>query len=171
MEIKWQKSTGAPFRNSNQAVVISDEVCMTASRLPRVASYNAKSRKWQQFKCIVEGASIVVFHNQVVLVGGKVISDPNRRATSQITAWNVEKQIWTYPYPPMHTARCYASVTSYKTHLVVAGGWDYVKGKIERYDSVEVLDSATSHWTIVEPLPLSSVYEMTSTVLNDTWYS
>ncbi len=170
MEFRWRRSVRAPFKTSNLATVIADEVCITASRLPYVASFSSKSRRWQQFKCPVEGACIVTFNGSVTLVGGREVSNPTRKATNEIAVWSTEKHYWTYPYPPMQLARCYASAVSYKENLVAAGGWDYVRGKAERYNLVEVFDAANTQWVFVEPLPLSSVYEMTSVVLSDRWY-
>lgn len=160
----------APFKTSNTATVIADEVCVTASRLPYVASFSAKSRRWQQFRCPVEGACIVTFNGTVTLVGGREVTDPTRKATNEIAVWAPEKHNWVYPYPPMWESRCYAAAVSYRERLFVAGGWKYVKGKVERHNSVEVLDASAARWVFVDPLPVSSMYEMTSMILSDQWY-
>ncbi len=143
---------------------------MTASRLPYVASFSAKTIRWQQFRCTVEGACIVTYNGAVALVGGRETREITRKATNEIAVWATDKHNWMFPYPPMQLARCYASAVSYKGSLAVAGGWDYVKERIERYNSVEVYNGDTAQWAFAEPLPLSSVYEMTSVVLSDRWY-
>ena len=100
--------------------------------------------------------------NELVLLGG---ADPvTRKPTNQIAVFASGK--WTYPYPPMNTARHSSTAVCVNNHIIVAGGRDD-QGK--RTSSVEVLDTTSRTWYIAESLPNPRT-ELKSTLIGNTLY-
>ena len=107
--------------------------------------------------------AIVSHSNQLILVGGRDLV--SRKGTNQIAAFESEK--WIQLHPPMKIARISAVAVSFKTLLIVAGGWD----EHGRTASVEVLDMASVErgWFYTESLP-NPQSELKSAIIRNTLY-
>ena len=123
----------------------------------------SESDKWFKLpQCPVKWFSMASLEKQLVLVGGrKGAIDGN---TNLLSVWNPLHDCWTYPFPPMPTARSWASSIGYRQFLVVAGGLGPLFSSLT---NVEILDTSASQWYKAAPLPIQCQL-MTQTVLDDT---
>lgn len=125
-----------------------------------VQAYNAHSHQWHKLPpYAMKYFDMAVIDNQLVLIGGR-----NEEGDSNLLGvWEADNKRWTYPFPPMPTARSYSSAVGYKKWLVVAGG----RSRGQRYSTIEVLNVDTKQWCRVlpAPVPWSS---MRSTVVDGT---
>ena len=101
------------------------------------------------------------FANQLVLIGG--YNSLAQEPAGHIAVFTSGR--WTFPYPPMNTARHSSTAVSCNNHIIVAGGHDD-RGCTS---PVEVLDVPSLRWYIAEslPNPRSSVK---STLIGNTLY-
>ena len=88
--------------------------------------------------------------NQLVLAGGRDIRTDKRVSTLKVL--NENSQSWSFPFPPMNTAR--DALTTAIAHddrwLVVVGGY----GDTVELADVEILDTFSRQWYRNAPLPL-----------------
>ena len=137
-------------------------------RCPGVAEgtivvYDTYSGKWSLLpKCHVQVKSfgMAAVNNQLTLVGGL---DEFDKVTNKLAVWESE---WTFPYPPMPTARYDVAVATYSEWMAVAGGCDDDRRCL---DSVEILNSTEKQWYSAAPLPMGCT-PVKSAVVRDEWY-
>ena len=162
-----------PFGLTNhiQAVVIGDNVYVGGvSWSPNggvVMVYSLSTKSWRTLSpCENEWFGMTAVDNQLVLVGGKVIS--NDKETNVLSVWDEPSQSWTHPFPEMPTSRYLLSVVSYHKWLVVAGGSS--GGPYLNKVTVELLDTLSGQWYKGSPLPSGGCSEMTSAISGNMWY-
>ena len=110
--------------------------------------------------------SLADLNNQLVLVGG-VGQDGQRTNTLGVWEDRTRNSKWTYPLPPMPTARSGAMVLTQRNRwLIIAGGYNEVE---ESPSVVEIFDVTTSEWYRGSSLPIEA-YKMSSAVIKNTWY-
>ena len=127
-----------------------------------VVVYDTYSGKWSLLpKCHdqVKSFGMAAVNNQLTLVGGLNEFD---KVTNKLAVWESE---WTFPYPPMPTARYDVAVATYSEWMAVAGG----RGDNGYLDSVEILNSTEKQWHSAAPLPMRCT-PMKSAVVRDEWY-
>ena len=125
---------------------------------------NGVVRKWTALPIApVVYFTLTGFEQVLSLVGGMDIG--KKIATNQLTSWDRYLQKWVNCFPPMQTARQDCTVATYMKWLLVAGGMNFKKPIY----NVELLDSNTSQWQMIHPLPKPSV-GMTSCVIKNRWY-
>lgn len=125
---------------------------------------NGVVRKWTPLPpAPVAYFAMAEVNKSLTLIGGLDVS--KKCATNQLVVWNRDDQRWITPYPSMPTPRQEATAATYQLWLLVAGGMNFKKPVY----NVELLDCATFHWRVIQPLPRPSV-GMTSCVVNRVWY-
>ena len=104
---------------------------------------------------------MAVVKNQLTLVGG--FDQLNHKVTNKLA---VRESEWTFPYPPMPTARYDVAVATYNEWMAVAGGR---QGDCDYLNTVEILNSTEKRWYSAAPLPMGCT-PMKSAVVRDEWY-
>ena len=135
----------------------------------RVLLYDTEQKQWQ---CLgyysFKHFAIAFFKKQVVLVGG--YDEVKDEYSSVVSAWDRSRSYWKEINSTMPTPRGDATAVGYKQWLIVAGGFD---GR-NALDTVEMFDSGTQTWSMVDPLPAaclsiqSALHQYKGGC--DTWY-
>ena len=100
-------------------------------------------------------------NGQLVIVGGKT---RQHDVTGKVHTLNSSTQKWVESIAPMHTARCRPAVFSLPSCLTVVGGDDQHGTNLS---DAEIFMPHTSQWhKTTSPAP-SSLYRMTTTVINN----
>ena len=108
--------------------------------------------------------SMAVVNDQLVLVGGSEIQ--TYKATSMLGVWNEQSKGWTYPLPPMTTARNAPSVATHNNRWLVVIGGD-ARQDLSR---VEILDTAESvQWYKAASLP-HPCHQLSSATISNRYY-
>ena len=84
-----------------------------------VVVYDTYSGKWSLLPKRhdqVKSFGMAAVNNQLTLVGGL---DEFDKVTNKLVVWGSE---WTFPYPPMPTARYDVAIATYSEWMAVAGG-------------------------------------------------
>jgi len=157
LKFRWKRGEDMPFYMTYhvQAVVIGDNVYVGGGYTPQsenkgvVMVYSLNTESWRTLPPYeTEWFGMTAVNNQLVLVGGKVIS--SGKMTNVLAVWNEQSLKWTHPFPKMPTSRCLSSVVSYQKWILVAGGKDV---RESRSDKVEILDTVSGQWYEGSPLP------------------
>ena len=119
---------------------------------------------WSHIDTPVYYFSLVTYHSQLVLVGGRKLVDNIMPVTNKL--WTLtEHDQWRETLPPMTTKRHIASAVEFADNILVAGGEnDNLRSII---NIVEVYNG--HHWAKAQSLP-KPCYYMKSTILNGHWY-
>ena len=132
-----------------------------------VVVYDTYSGKWSLLPKRhdqIKSFGMAVVKNQLTLVGG--FDQLNHKVFNKLAVWESEGESeWTFPYPPMPTARYDVAVATYNEWMAVAGG----QGDNGYLDSVEILNSTEKQWYSAAPLPMRCT-PMKSAVVRDEWY-
>ena len=114
-----------------------------------VMEYDPQRDEWTtlpQYNCTNFG--MAVWKDHLVLVGGINVATKERSSKLGV----LDNTSWTYPLPPMPTARRSPTVINFdKRWLVVIGG--KYEGSGTQLADVEVLDTTSDHWYKGVPLP------------------
>ena len=110
---------------------------------------------------------------QLLAIGGYSKCNGVFEISNKVYLWDVEKEIWTTPYPDMPTGRCTCSGIYHELSVIVAGGTTCLDS-FTNTNAVEILNINTSqlsssYWSIVEPLPYS-VYSAVPLIVDNTLY-
>ena len=127
-----------------------------------VVVYDIYSGKWSLLPKRhdrVKSFGMAAVNNQLTMVGGL---DEFDKVTNKLAVWESE---WTFPYPPMPTARYDVAVATYSEWMAVAGG----QRDCDYLDSVEILNSTEKQWYSAAPLPMGCT-PLKSAVVQDEWY-
>ena len=108
----------------------------------------------------VKSFGMAVVKIQLTLVGG--FDQLNHKVTNKLAVWESE---WTFPYPPMPTARYDVAVATYNEWMAVAGG----EHDCDYLNTVEILNSTEKQWYSAAPLPMGCK-PFNSAVVRDEWY-
>ena len=108
--------------------------------------------------------SVVVFDGNLVLVGGK---EKSGGATNKVVSFDEKEQRWVQDrITPMPTARMGSSAVAHASYLIVAGGWDDTRFRL---NTVEIFDREKNCWFVAAPLPQKAA-EMKQALGNGTWF-
>lgn len=168
LKLRWRQIKDVPFTVTShaQAVVIDSDVYVGGGSGTVVMVYSLHTRVWRTLPPHEsEWFGMAVVNNQLVLVGGRSIMSV-KNMTNVLGVWDVGSQMWTSPFPAMHTPRCSPSAVSYNKWLGVAGGID--SASCYRAE-VELLDTVSKQWHKCSPLP-SACSQMSSAINGNMWY-
>ena len=171
--LKWRECKRLPVGMLNaQAVWLGDKLYVgggTTSGSKRYTArlyiYTPSTDTWNHVNTPVYWFSLVTYHSQLVLVGGREYVGEERDAPVTNKLWTLtENDQWRETLPPM-TTKCHsASAVEFTDNLLVAGGADDTYRNI---DIVEVYNG--HHWAKAQCLPKPYRW-MKSAVLNGHWY-
>ena len=160
-------------RKHPQAVVHNDKVyvgsgyCETDELSYEVAAFSLTTNEWEQLpKSETRWFAMAVYENDLVLISGK---RRNETSCTRVARFNEEDQMWMWPddITEMPSARMGASATALTSHLLVAGGWDDTRNRV---DTVEVYDKHKRQWFKAQPLPKLAAECKTAVADNDVWF-
>ena len=173
LKLSWKRSSDLPFAMCSSTihpVTLKGKVYMVGCRIGvpegTVVVYDTYNREWNLLPKRhdqVKMFGMDVVNKQLTLVGG--FDQLNHKVTNKLAVWESESEQWTFPYPPMPTARYDVAVATYKEWMAVAGG----QGDNDYLDSVEILNSTEKRWYSAAPLPMGCI-PMKSAVVRDEWY-
>ena len=130
----------------------------------RLYIYIPTTDTWTTLDTPVDWFSLVTYHNEVVLVGGRNYVGEHRAGLDSNQLWTLDEQkVWQINLPPMNVRRSHVSAVNYREYLLVAGGQN--DGKL--CNVVEIYNDQT--WSTAEPLP-KPCQSMKSAVLDGCWY-
>lgn len=172
--LSWDKlSTELPQKRKHaQAVVHNDKVYVGSGYCERdelsheIAAFCLKTNKWEQLpRSETRWFAMAIFENELVLISGKY---ENGASCKKVAKFKDEDKMWTWPADIMEMtkARMGASATSITAHLLVAGGWDDMKNRV---NTVEVYDKHKRQWFKGQSLPKLAAECKTALVDNDSW--
>ena len=156
-----------------QAVWLGDKLCvgggMTSSESnrddARLYIYTPTTDTWSAMDTPVCYFALIIYHSQLVLVGGRKYVDEESYGPVTNKLWTLgQHDQWRETLSPMTTKRCSASALEYVDNILVAGGHGDTQYVI---DIVEVYNG--HHWAKPQRLP-TPCYDVKSTVLNGHWY-
>ena len=158
--LEWQKCRGPPksLYFGAPAVCLEDKVYFGGDEL---FIYTPTTDTWAIKNTPVQTFALVVYHSQLVLVGGRMIDDGS--VTNKLWALDRHDQS-KVTLPPMTVRRWGASAVEYSSNILVAGGEDDQDRDI---DIVEVYNG--HYWSKAQSLPLAC-WGMNSAILNGHWY-
>ena len=179
VSLEWESCASLPTiqrMQDAQAVVLNNKVYVSpADRLDPtgmmdfesniVCIYDVSGNSWKEIKSATSQHALIVYNNQLVLVGGKDHS--THTCTNELWVLQDEELGWTQPLPPMPTKRFNTSAIGTGKHLAVAGGQEPVGFHPPPIDTVEIYDG--QEWKAAESLPKPS-YRMKSVLQGDMWY-
>ena len=157
--LEWRKCRGLPgsFFGA-QAVCLEDKLYLGSDKL---FIYTPTTDTWAVKDTPVCYFALVVYHFQLVLVGGRMTGDQS--VTNKLWTLDRHNQL-KRTLPPMTVRRWRASAVEYSNNIIVAGGED---DQWRRTDIVEVYNG--HHWAKAQSLPIAC-WGMMSAILNGHWY-
>ena len=159
VSLEWQECSGPPESLLEaQAVCLEDKVYLGDVKL---YIYSPTTDTWAIKDTPVRDFALVVYHSQLVLVGGLMTGGGS--VTNKLWALDRHHQ-WKEILPPMTVRRSWASAVEYSNNVIVAGGCDDQGRGI---DIVEVYNG--HHWTKAQSLPIAC-RQMNPAILNGHWY-
>lgn len=174
MSLSWNKFKELPQKRKHaQAVVHNDKVyigsgyCESDELAHEVAAFCLKTNKWEELpRSDTRWFAMAIYENDLVLISGKYIDG---KSCTRVAKLNKEDCKWMWPddITEMKTARMGASAASIASHLLVAGGWDNTRNRV---NTVEVYDKHKRQWFKAQPLPKMAAECKTALVDNDVWF-
>ena len=169
LQLDWRCGPDMPFSMSGyiQSVEVDGTVYVGGGGADKgrdeytVMAYSMQSCKWHTLPPYsARFFAMTTINSKLILVGGR----HDDTVVDQLGVWKTDSKQWTCPFPAMPTPRSFASATSYKHWMVVAGG--YREGSLS---IVEVLDIDNKQWSTAPSTPIKW-HTMKSTIIGDTWY-
>ena len=169
-KMRWKKGKNAPVAmHRGAAVVHGNTVCFRPGISHKVYSFQniIGGCWWTLFPDNPnKGFDLAVINGLLTSVGGANI-DPTNTLLS--LRGEGERKEWSEIFPPMPTPRRSAACISTEQALVVAGGYVHVSSAVRAVDSVEVMNTNTTQWTSVCPLPKRCL-SLSATICGDKLY-
>ena len=159
-------------RKHLQAVVHNDKVyigsgyCENDEKSYELAAFCLNTNEWEQLpKSNTKWFAMAVYDNELVIISGKCRDETSCK---RVERFNEENQTWMWPddITEMQSARMGASATSLTYHLLVVGGWDDTRSRV---DTVEVYDKHKRQWFKAQPLPKLAA-ECKTALANNVWF-
>ena len=155
-----------------QAVWLGDKLYVGGGRTSRSGRDIAKlyihtpnTDTWSHIDTPVYYFSLITYHSQLVLVGGREFIGEYKHGTVTNKLWTLtEHGPWRETLPPMIIRRSKVSAMEFADNILVAGGED---NNWRNVDIVEIYNG--HHWTKAQYLP-KPYTNMKSAVLNGRWY-
>ena len=127
--------------------------------------YTPTTDMWGAIDTPVYWFALIVYHSQLVLLGGREYVDEWRDGPVTNKLWTLSQHDqWRETFPPMTTRRFGASTVKYANNILVAGG---VGDKQRDIDIVEVYNG--HHWAKAQCLP-KPCHDFKSTILDGYWH-
>lgn len=175
MSVSCEKlSTELPQKRKHlQAVVRNDKVyvgsgyCEDDEKSYELAAFCLNTSEWEQLpESNTKWFAMAIYDNELVLISGKCRDETSCRRVAMFTE---ENRTWVWPddITEMQSARMGASATSLTHHLLVAGGWDDTRSRV---NTVEVYDKHKKQWFKAQPLPNLAAECKTALANNDVWF-
>ena len=159
--LEWRECSRPPesLLDGPQAVCLEDKLYLGGGKL---FIYSPTTDTWAIKDTPVHNFALVVYHSQLVLVGGEMTDDGS--VTNKLWTLNRHDQWKEETLPPMTVRRMGASAVEYSNNILVAGGEN---DEGEDTDVVEVYNG--HHWAKAQSLPIAC-WGMMSAILNGHWY-
>ena len=120
---------------------------------------------WSHINTPVYYFSLITYHSQLVLVGGREFVREYKIGPVTNKLWTLNEQDqWRETLPPMTRKRDSASAVEFADNILVAGGMD---DNGRNVNIVEIYNG--HHWAEAQCLP-KPCSDMKSTILNGHWY-
>ena len=149
MSLQWQTCSDAPQHMERGSAVSHDKMAYF-NPLHSTAVYQFEEDQWTALpKCPHYHSALTVINEQLTTVGGSHGShgDPTNSLAS-LTGEGKDRK-WVEHFPRMPTSRSDLAAVCRGTSLIAAGGF----GGGGRLRTVEVMDTESLQWTLVNPLP------------------
>lgn len=132
----------------------------------RVHFYTHRSNTWTKLRPhTLTRFGLGEMNGKLITVGGHA-KDEVSSAIYSITRLN---RRWKARDTRVPTARCYPTVISVSSYIIVAGGVVSMKPAIQHTNAVEIYDTTTAQWTRAKELPVAGVF-MNGGIQNNTLY-
>ena len=157
--LEWRKCSRSPESLiGTQAVCLEDKVYLGGGKL---FIYIPTTDTWASKDTPVRGFALVVYHSQLVLVGGLMID--RRSVTNKL--WTLDRHYQLKEtLPPMTVRRRWASAVEYSNNIIVAGG------RNDQDIHIDIVEVYNGHnWAKAQSLPIACS-KMNSAILNGHWY-
>ena len=149
MSLQWQTCSDAPERMWRGSAVSHDK--MAYFNPDSTAVYQFEEDQWTALpECPHYHSALTVINEQLTTVGGRHGrwgKDPTNSLAS-LTGEGKDRK-WVEHFPRMPTSRCSLAAVCRGTSLIAAGGF----GGGRALRTVEVMDTESLQWTLVNPLP------------------
>ena len=182
LKLTWQQCADLPSKYFATCVAELDgKVYVTTlgsrSAYSRPLMYDSNKDQWSKLPTLpYDRFSLVTVPDkkQLLAIGGMAENNRGVEVSDKVFLWDEENRKWTTPYPNMPTARFHCSSISHGSTVIVAGGvgcWDpwTITRAVEVLHIKEQSQFATSHWSVVEQLPLV-VYLSILLIVDDKLY-
>jgi len=127
-----------------------------------VMEYSLQSGTWKRLpRYIAKNFGMASINDTLALIGGE-----QRNVVGHVGVWQTGSKKWTYPFPFMPVPCAFSSATSYKSRLVVVGGFISPATDLT---TVQILNLNTKQWYSGPPAP-RPLNSMKSTTIGNTWY-
>ena len=159
--LEWQKCSRPPESLLNaQVVCLEDKLYLGSYKL---YIYTPTTDTWAIKDTPVRYFALVVYHSQLVLVGGLMTVDGS--VTNKLWTLNRHNQL-KETLPPMTVRRSWASAVEYSNNIIVAGG----RTRDDRERDIDIVEVYNGHhWAKAQSLPIAC-WQMNSAILNGHWY-
>ena len=150
MSLQWQTCSDAPEDMERGSAVSHDKMAYFNPD-GSTAVYQFEEDQWTALpKCPHYNSALTVINEQLTTVGGRHgrWGDPTNSLAS-FTGEGKDRK-WVEHFPRMPTSRYGLAAVCRGTSLIAAGGRD---GGWEILRTVEVMDTESLQWTLVNPLP------------------
>ena len=151
MSLQWQTCSDAPEHMVRGSAVSHDKMAYFNPR-HSTAVYQFEEDQWTALpECPHYDSALTVVNNQLTTVGGRHGRYGGGGPTNSLASLTGEgkDRKWVEHFPRMPTSRCDLAAVCRGTSLIAAGGLG--GGGILR--TVEVMDTESLQWTLVNPLP------------------
>ena len=147
MSLQWQTCSDAPERMERGSAVSHDKMAYFNPSYS-TAVYQFEEDQWTALpECPHYDSALTVVNEQLTTVGGR-----HGRTTNSLASLTGEgkDRKWVEHFPRMPTSRWGLAAVCRGTSLIAAGGLDGGGGALR---TVEVMDTESLQWTLVNPLP------------------
>ena len=151
MSLQWQTCSDAPEGMARGSAVSHDKMAYFNPRLS-TAVYQFEEDQWTALpKCPHYNSALTVVNKQLTTVGGSHGPWGGGGPTNSLASLTGEgkDRKWVKHFPRMPTSRYDLAAVCRGTSLIAAGGLDGER----RLSTVEVMDTESLQWTLVNPLP------------------
>ena len=149
MSLQWQTCSDAPDMYRGSAV--SHDKMAYFNPCDSTAVYQFEEDQWTALpECPYYNSALTVVNKQLTTVGGShgPYGDDPTNSLASLTGEGKDRK-WVEHFPRMPTSRSRLAAVCRGTSLIAAGGRDGER----RLRTVEVMDTESLQWTLVNPLP------------------
>ena len=150
MSLQWQTCSDAPEAMRRGSAVSHDKMAYF-NPWDSTAVYQFEEDQWTALpKCPHYHSALTVINEQLTTVGGShgLLSGDPTNSLASLTGEGKDRK-WVEHFPRMPTSRSHLAAVCRGTSLIAAGGL----GGGRALRTVEVMDTESLQWTLVNPLP------------------